>query len=42
MDSPDRQILGDRLDIKLDQAPHKSLELQRRKLYNIATLLQKI
>ena len=42
MDVPEGRILADRLDIEFDQAPLPSREPQRVKLYNMATLPQKI
>ena len=42
MDVPEGKIHAGRLDIKFDQAPPASREPQRLKLYNMATLPQKI
>ena len=39
---PEGRIRANRLDIEFNQAPLISNEPQRGKLYNIATLLQKI
>ena len=42
MDIPEGHIRADRLDIEFDQAPLSSNKPQRVKLYNMATLPQKI
>ena len=42
MDIPEGRIRADRLDIEFNQAPLSSNEPQRVKLYNMATLPQKI
>ena len=42
MDIPEGRIRAERLDIDFDQALHNSHEPQRVKLYNMATLPQKI
>ena len=42
MDIPEGRIRAERLDIKFNQAPLISNEPQRVKLYNMATLPQKI
>ena len=42
MDIPEGRIRADRLDIEFNQAPLTSNEPQRVKLYNMATLSQKI
>ena len=42
MDIPEGRILADRLEIEFNQVPLTSNEPQRVKLYNMATLPQKI
>ena len=42
MDIPESRIWADRLDIEFNQAPLISNEPKRVKLYNMATLPQKI
>ena len=42
MDIPEGRIRAERLDIDFDQALHTPHEPQRVKLYNMATLPQKI
>ena len=42
MDIPEGRIRAERLDIEFNQAPITSNESQRVKLYNMATLPQKI
>ena len=42
MDIPEGRIRADRLDIEFNQAPLTTNEPQRVKLYNMATLPQKI
>ena len=42
MDIPEGRVRADRLDIEFNQAPLISNEPQRVKLYNMATLPQKI
>ena len=42
MDIPEGRILADRLDIEFNQVPFTSNEPQHDKLYNMATLPQKI
>ena len=42
MDAPESRIRANRLDIEFDQVPPALQEPQRLKLYNMATLPQKI